>query len=191
MDNQGASVPAPGAGEIWRSVPDYNFYEVSSLGRVRSRYFSPPRMLKPWKDKDGYLLIAFNRQGKRDTFLLHRIVCITFHGPPPFPGAEAAHSDGDRKNPGASNLSWATKAQNMAHRHDHGTIMLGEKHPNAKLNLEQVRAILRARGQKTAKELAAAFGVSAHAVSDIWCGKRWTSALAASECAQPFARPLP
>jgi hypothetical protein len=113
-------------GEYWRPIPGWeDHYEVSSLGRVRSR---PRRVLQ---DRDGivrhhaarimktYLiqssgypalvLQAPGRTKRRSP--VHQYVCEAFHGLRP-PGAEVCHRDGDRENARADNLYWGTKAEN-------------------------------------------------------------------------------
>jgi hypothetical protein len=43
---------------------------------------------------------------------VHRLVCAAFHGPPPSPDHEVAHSNGIKTDCRASNLRWATSAEN-------------------------------------------------------------------------------
>lgn len=63
--------------EIWLPVKDYEYlYEVSSLGRIRS--YKTKRILKPSKNKSGYLLVALSKNGKPKTYRVNRIVCEAF-----------------------------------------------------------------------------------------------------------------
>ena len=48
------------------------------------------------------------------------LVVLAFLGPPPFPGAHAAHFDGDKLNNRLSNLRWASPAENEADKRRHG-----------------------------------------------------------------------
>lgn len=72
-----------------------------------------------------------------------REVCIAAHGPPPFNGAEAAHSCG-RGHEGCVNphhLRWATHSENMLDRREHGTNYCGARHHGTKLDDETVRRV--------------------------------------------------
>lgn len=80
--------------ERWKPIKGYeDLYEVSDWGRVRSldRYVNyksklgkiytrleKGRLLKPSKDKDGYLLVHFFKQDKGKMFRVHRLVAEAF-----------------------------------------------------------------------------------------------------------------
>lgn len=82
--------------------------------------------------RDGRLGVAFgefkltvhtNPHGYRVVHpgeTVHRIVCATFHGAPPFAGAQVRHLDGNLANNHADNLAWGTCAENHADRRGHG-----------------------------------------------------------------------
>jgi hypothetical protein len=69
--------------EEWRVVANYPDYEVSTLGRVRSKARKNPIIVKPAKDRAGYLHITLARNGKKKTYNIHRLVMITFVGKRP------------------------------------------------------------------------------------------------------------
>lgn len=129
--------------EEWRTIQDWPAYEVSSLGRVRR--VLPGKgtrcgLLKPQVGKRGYPMVTLRMMPRFRKMVVHRIVCETFHGPAPFEGADVAHWDGTRTNNAASNLRWATRAENLADGRRHGTIV-----PRCKYSAARVRAIRRAR----------------------------------------------
>ena len=71
--------------EIWRTPiykgEIYNNYQVSNLGEILSlnyRNTSRAELLKPRKDKDGYLRIGLQKNGKTDWIYVHRLVAQTF-----------------------------------------------------------------------------------------------------------------
>ena len=73
--------------EIWRNVVNYEgLYMVSNLGYVKSLgngnarnpNWQKERILKSGKDKDGYLLVALFKDGKRKTLRVHRLVAQAF-----------------------------------------------------------------------------------------------------------------
>ena len=76
--------------EIWKPIKGYEgWYEVSSYGRVRSAdrvnintnglvRNLKGRILKPVKDKDGYLLCRLYKNGQNKTVKIHRLVAEAF-----------------------------------------------------------------------------------------------------------------
>ena len=163
-------------GERWLPVVGFEgLYEVSNLGRVRSKHFSPPRVSRQGTDSNGYPIVMLSKDGKRRPFTVHRLVCRAFHGEPFAIWNEAAHLDGNRANASADNLRWVNKAENHHHKKLHGTHQAGEKHPRAKLTEAAVQRI-RTR-YASSKVIAREYGVSRHAVFDIWQGKRWTGSV--------------
>lgn len=70
---------------MWRPVspdPLTEKYEVSDTGLIRNTRFR--RELKGKIDKDGYHRVSINIRGDgfKKEFLVHRLVALTFHGPP-------------------------------------------------------------------------------------------------------------
>lgn len=107
--------------EVWRDIPGFEgFYQVSDHGRVRSmarpdkigRIRSKNRILKPFRDKDGYLGVTLCRIGGRHKRKVHRLVLEVFVGPCP-DGMECCHSDSSRSNNHLSNLRWDTHSSNI------------------------------------------------------------------------------
>lgn len=163
--------------ETWKPCPDFeHWYEVSNLGRVRSSARGETRILALGTDSSGYLTVAMNKNGRRTTRTVHRLVCRAFHGEPRPSGQEAAHLDGNRANAVATNLEWVSKAQNIAHKKTHGTFQEGEKCPSALITADQARSIkdmLRA-GQKVSW-IAQQIGCSYDIVREIQRERTWRS----------------
>lgn len=110
--------------EEWRAVAGSDRYEVSSFGQVRSLDHTTAdgrrikgRVLRLYKMPNGYMQVSLGADAKR---YVHRLVCEAWHGEPAL-GAEAAHLDGTKINNAASNLVWATRAENEQHKKMHGT----------------------------------------------------------------------
>lgn len=122
--------------EAWRTIPglDGN-YEVSNLGRVRSRdryYWRAPSRRRP--DPKGWYRLypgkvlatplgshgypVFTACGRPR--LVHRAVLEAFVGPPPTPFHEALHRDDDKENPHLENLRWGTRSENVADAYRNG-----------------------------------------------------------------------
>lgn len=160
--------------EEWRAVVGYEgIYEVSDLGRVRSRHAVNGHVLSPTSDKDGYPVINLYAPDGRRTWAVHRLVASAFHGEKRNAlHREVAHLDGDKTNARADNLKWCSKIENHHHKRAHGTHQAGEKHPRAKLTNEAVEEIRESRGLRGA--LAAKYGISKDTVTDIRRGRRWS-----------------
>lgn len=143
--------------EEWRSWRSGD-YEVSSLGRVRrarpGKKTTPGRMLKPTLLKIGYWSVAPVVDGRNVRTCVHAMVAECFLGPRP-KGHEINHRDGVKTNNCVLNLEYVTHAENMRHAGNYGLMVLGEKHPSAKLTVDLVRAI-RAR-----RAMGASYGVIA------------------------------
>lgn len=95
--------------------------------------------------------------GRHSQFLVHVVVCETFHGPRP-EGKEAAHENGVPADCRAANLSWKTPTENNADKVRHGTDTPGERNPQHKLTEVEVYQIRRSTGSEAA--LAERFNVS-------------------------------
>lgn len=95
--------------EEWRPVVGWEgAYEVSSLGKVWS--IRSGRLLKPWVNKSGYLVVTASLKGVRKHLLVHREVLKSFEGVSDLHGL---HWDGDKANNKLDNLRWGTASENM------------------------------------------------------------------------------
>lgn len=117
--------------EVFKTIKDFPNYEVSSLGRVRTKnsyhkakvdkdgyyYF------KPKKDKDGYEEVGLRtEQGKRCYRRVHRLVAEAFipnEGELPV----VNHINGIKNDNRVENLEWCTISYNTKH----AFIYLGRK----------------------------------------------------------------
>lgn len=119
----------------------------------------------------GYGMININRRSRT----VSRVVCEEINGLPPSENYDAAHSCGNGHlgcvNP--RHLSWKTRAENMADKVVHGTLLRGEGVGNSKLTECEVRQIRALKGKKYQREIAAQFGVSRELVGLIHRSERW------------------
>lgn len=107
--------------EIWKDIPDFEGYQVSSLGRVRSffkRIHSgwaidnrPNRILRPGI-VNGYYLVSLRKNGANFVIRIHCLVLLAFVGPRP-EGLEICHADGDKSNNCLDNLRYDTHENNV------------------------------------------------------------------------------
>jgi hypothetical protein len=167
--------------EVWVDCFGWNeFYEVSSLGRVRSkkRPVKTPlgsssrggKILKPVAHSNGYSCVNLTGGKTRKQELIHRLVLLSFVGPAPS-GYQACHNNGIRSDCQLSNLRWDSISRNHADKHKHGTAQIGSKHGFSKLVESQ--AWEAKYGKRPLKELAAEFGVSVGCVNKIRYGQGW------------------
>lgn len=131
-----------------------------------------------WSDKDC-LIWPFARYqtgyAKMAKEIPCRMMCRFAHGPAPTSAHEVAHSCG-KGHEGCVNpihLRWATRKQNHADKHIHGTMPFAEKHYKAKLTTNQVKHVRRLRGKLSQSEIALKFGVSRGCISGILSGSTW------------------
>lgn len=111
--------------EIWKDIKGFEeFYEVSNLGRIRSkdRIQKVPfgrqgvvcaRILKTQPNSRGYLRVVLSdRKGKKEAYFVHRLVAQAFvKNPQNLPVVN--HLDFDYTNNRADNLEWTTFKGNM------------------------------------------------------------------------------
>lgn len=107
MDNQ-----QPSDKLEWRIVKEYNRYEVNQNGEIR--HINRRHILKPQKNKNGYVYVTFNIQGQRKHFAVHRIVANAFV-PNPLNLKEVNHKDYNKENNCANNLEWISSSANKIH----------------------------------------------------------------------------
>ena len=171
--------------ERWRPIRTadekyYDDYEISDRGNVRRTTSNGPskagQIIKSFPDKAGYLRINLRKNGKSTQFTIHRLVCSTFHGPPPDISEQTCHLDGDRLNNTASNLRWGTFVDNKNDIRRHNSVLKGKDHPRgqAKLNeaeVGKIRGMLQA-GARNA-DLAEYFKVSENTISHIKYNRTW------------------
>ena len=118
--------------EIWCPIKGYEgIYEVSDQGRVRSLKFGKERILKPFRNKGGYLLVGLCKNGEQKKCKVHRLVAQTFI-PNPDNLPEVNHKDEDKTNNFVHNLEWCDVKYNI----NYGTRIkrISEKMTNGKLS---------------------------------------------------------
>ena len=163
--------------EVFKEVKGFNNYAVSTLGRVRRLTKGPGaqagRILRPTKDRDGYLYVTFYGVGVKTARKVHRLVCDAFLGPRD--GLETNHKNGDKTDNRLCNLELVTASENRLHAYRTGLLSAsGEQHHQAKLSDKLVREIrvLRAEGF-TYRAIGDRMGVTQANISHVLRGKTW------------------
>lgn len=157
--------------EEWRIIKGYDgLYQVSNYGRVKSFKFGKEKILKPGIDGKGYYIISLSLDNIRKTYLIHRLVGLTFI-PNPEDKATINHINGIKTDNNISNLEWNTAKENYQHAVNTGLSNKGEKNGRSKLTEEQVLEIRSSNLKR--KELAKIYNVSPRLISLIINNKIW------------------
>ena len=104
--------------EIWKDIRGYEgLYQASNLGNIRSlknRWGNriEPRLVKQQKTKKGYKRVRLSKKNKSKTFMVHRIIYITFIKDIEN-GLEINHKDFNRENNKINNLEMITHTNNV------------------------------------------------------------------------------
>ena len=114
--------------EIFKDIPGYEgLYQASNLGRIKSLsifYHSgfenraikerPERIVSSSYNWGGYERVCLANGKKRKSFLVHRLVAITFLKKPV--GLDFInHKNGNKKDNRLENLEWCNRSQNIRH----------------------------------------------------------------------------
>lgn len=122
--------------EVWKDIVGYEgLYQVSSQGKVISLpkmcgiRWDNGRILKPFVNKDGYLVVTLSLNNKSKHFQVHRLVAEAFiPNPEQLPCVN--HKDLCVNNNNVSNLEWCSWAYNNTYG--------GRAKKSAKKNLKPI-----------------------------------------------------
>lgn len=103
--------------EIYKEIEGYEqLYQISNQGNVKSlgnggSNASKEKILKPNKLKDGYLRVNLCKEGKRKSYLIHRLVAEAFiENPNNYP--QVNHKDENPTNNCVENLEFCDAKYN-------------------------------------------------------------------------------
>jgi hypothetical protein len=114
-----------------------NLYEVSSLGRVRSKRANTriadktERIMKQKVDNHGYFRVNLYKDGKVKAYLVSRMVAEAFI-PNPDNLPQVGHADDNKTNNTVGNLYWTDSKEN---NHHNGKMERFHKLHNEKIGL--------------------------------------------------------
>lgn len=101
--------------EIWKDIEGYEgLYQISNLGNVKTLNYNhtgKEKILKPKKDKYGYLEVGLYKEGKRKIYKIHRLVAEAFI-PNPNKLPEVNHKDENKTNNHITNLEFCDRKYN-------------------------------------------------------------------------------
>lgn len=184
-DTSGAAGPQTAE---WRPAPDFEGYEVSNWGEVRSWFIREgvkrrvPLYRKPCLGRNGYMAVTLCRNShtpkqRVETWTIHRLVMMAFKPRPDAAELDVSHIDGNKENNRLWNLEWATRKQNEARKLEHGTRASGSRNGQSKLDERMARAIrdLHKFDGLNQRLLAERFGICQQNVAAIIAGRTWKS----------------
>ena len=111
--------------EIWKDIDGFENYQISNLGRIKSKerivsnscrtYVKKEEILKNHVMKSGYLAIVLrDKEQKKHLLKIHRLIAENFI-PNPNNYTQVNHIDGNKANSAIENLEWCTPSQNTRH----------------------------------------------------------------------------
>lgn len=179
-------------GEIWKDIKDFEgIYQVSNLGSVRSldrKVFNKGnnswcnkkgRILKPTKDKGGYLYVGLHNKDnvKTNSVKIHRLVALAFCTGYEY-GLEVNHKNGNRQDNRSENLEWVTRSQNIRDIYKRGLNTNGDKNNASKLKNREIGIITSLYDSGVSQIIIAkAFSVSQATISNIIKNKTYKNGL--------------
>jgi hypothetical protein len=90
------------------------FYQVSSLGRVKSLKFSKERVLNPYKDNGGYFSVQLWNNKKLKKLYVHRLVADSFLGKN---SLFVNHKNSNKSDNRIENLEFVSSRENNTHKY--------------------------------------------------------------------------
>lgn len=110
--------------EIWKDIDAFEgFYKVSNTGKVKSiavrrsihgvvRVINRERILTPYDNGNGYLMVCLRANGKKTPVSVHRLVAKAFLDTVPDKDV-VNHKDRNTHNNNVENLEWVSTKENV------------------------------------------------------------------------------
>jgi len=175
--------------EKWLDINGYiGYYQISNYGRVKALHRSvnntekskrviKEKLLKPWDNGNGYLVVSLSKGQVRKNHYVHRLVAEYF-----IPNHNANykhinHLDFVRTNNHYKNLEWVSPLINIRYSIKNGrqNITRGEQRPQSKITGADVKIIRKRASQgETYRSIANDYPIGEKQVGSICRYKKWT-----------------
>lgn len=102
--------------EQWRDIAGYEgMYQVSDLGRVRSKHSGEWKVLRCGTLPKGYLMVNLHQDGKRKCVTVHRLVANAFIPNSDETKTQINHKNEVKTDNRVENLEWCTASYNQTY----------------------------------------------------------------------------
>ena len=106
--------------EKWKDIEGYDgMYQVSDLGRVRSKNSGEWKVMSTSKNNSGYLMVQLSKDGKKKHFLVHRLVASAFIPNSDESKTQINHKNEIKSDNRVSNLEYCTAQYNLTYNDLH------------------------------------------------------------------------
>ena len=155
-----------------KPIPFGKGYFASRSGSIYRRYSNKLRKLKISINKDGYLQCSLRVNGAGKTFLVHRIIMISFVGPSDL---EVNHINFIRIDNRLENLEYVTHQENCSKSYIEGRFHnIKDENRNTKLDIEKVREIRAKREEGFSyRQIGKEYGISHTQAKRICIRENW------------------
>lgn len=177
--------------EIWKPVPGWKMYLISSKGRVFSKHSNKIRFVPAYINKCGRAstYITLKNQGRKWRVSIARLMLMAFIGPTPTLKCVARHLDDVADHNELKNIAWGTRKDNAKDAVRNGRMHLfssGKNHPKAVSisyrTAHKIKATfipgtpgLSWKQQPNSKRaLANRYGLSVSTIESIIAGRHWS-----------------
>jgi len=175
--------------EIWKEIIDFENYEISNLGNVRSwksnnifKKRKSPISKSQILNNSGYFYVIFYKKNSGTHKYIHRLVSEAFI-PNLKNKKEVNHINGIKTDNKVENLEWVTSSENKQHALKMGLFnpalqdRKGDKNGNAKLTEAKVLHIRYFLYENilTQKQIGSLFSISKQTISFIKNNRIWNN----------------
>jgi len=144
--------------EQWKTVPEFENYEVSDLGRVRNKLTN--RILRGHKKlSDGSLSVTLVKDDEKKSIFIHRLILLVFVGESDL---QVNHKNENKSDNRLENLEYVQKSFNMSRAARRGRMGQLGGGVNKQLSSQQIKNIKKEYNEDnmTIRELSKKYRVS-------------------------------
>ena len=159
-----------------KDIPGHHGFKATTDGKIIGKRGNP---LVGRVDRCGYHEVVLSENGKSKSWLVHRLILLTFAPTEGMDALHVNHKNGIKTDNRLENLEWCTRSENLLHAYETGLERkrCGEEHHAHKLtynDVKYIRMIYKKRDREYgASALARLFGVDRTTIHDIVRMKTW------------------